>query len=196
MRRIMLAVSLMAMLVFSAVPALADDGDDRWDDRWDDRQEERFFDGFFFDGFFIEDDFDGFFFDEDEDFDRFDFDGALDQDVEQDAESGDLDQSFDVSQTGDNSSQCAGVQGVANTGNAQNVTDVTLLGAQEGDDFNDFDRERFFFDDFGFFLDGFDRFDGDGGDFEFEEVGSTIEVSPTNTTDCTNEVNQAATATG
>jgi hypothetical protein len=172
----MLAVSLMAMLAFSAVPALADDGDDRWDDRWDDRQEELFFDGFFFD-----DDF--------EDFDRFDFDGDFNQDVEQDAESGDVDQSFDVSQTGDNSNQCVGVQGVANTGNAQNVTDVTQLGAQEDDDLNDDNGDRFFGD----------RFFGDhdnNGDFEFEEVGSTIEVSPTNTTTCDQQVNQAATATG
>src|SRR5688500_2804907 len=124
----MLAVSLMAMLVFSAVPALADDGDDRWDDR----QEELFFDGFFFDNDL-------------EDFERFDFDGDFNPGVEQDAESGDVDQSFDVSQTGDNSNQCVGVQGVANTGNAQNVTDVTQLGAQEeeDDDLNDFDRDRF-----------------------------------------------------
>ena len=182
----MLAVSLVAMLAFSAVPALADDGDERWDDRWDDSQEELFFDGFFFDGFF---------FDDNEDFDRFDFDGDLSQDVEQDAESGDIDQSFDVSQTGDNSNQCVGVQGVDNTGNAQNVTDVTQLGAQE-DDLNDFDRDRFFFDDFGFFLDGFDRFDGDGGALEFEDVGSTIEVSPESTTTCDQQVNQAASATG
>ena len=33
-------------------------------------------------------------------------------------------------------------------------------------------------------------------DFEFEEVGSTIDVSPTNTTECTQQVNQAATAAG
>jgi 3',5'-cyclic AMP phosphodiesterase CpdA len=182
LRRLMLAVSLVAMLVFSAVPALADEGDDRWDVRSDDRLEERFFDGFFFN-------------DEFEDFERFDFDGDFNQDVEQDAESGDVDQSFNVSQTGDNSNQCVGVQGVANTGNAQNVTDVTQLGAQEGD-FDDSDRERFFFDDFGFFFDGFDRFDGDGGNVEFEEIGSTIEVSPTNTTSCDQQVNQAATATG
>src|SRR5215207_11395045 len=123
-----------------------------------------------------------------------DFADGIDQDVEQEAESGDVDQSFDVSQTGDNSNQCVGVQGVANIGNAQNVTDVPQLGAQE-DDFNDFDRDRFFFDDFGFF-DGFDRFDGDGGDFDFEDVGSTIEVSPTNTTSCDQQVNQAASAFG
>src|ERR671916_3411774 len=70
LRRIMLAVSLVAMLALSAVPALADNGDDRWDDRWDDRQEELFF----FDGFFFDDDF--------EDFDRFDIDGDFNPDVE------------------------------------------------------------------------------------------------------------------
>jgi hypothetical protein len=220
----MLAVSLMAMLALSAVPALADDGGDRWDDRWDDRQEELFFfDGFFFDGFFFEDDFDGFFFDDDEDFDRFDFDGELDQDVEQDAESGDLDQSFDVSQTGDNSNQCVGVQGVANTGNAQNQIGVIDAGDFNGNDFNngndfceDFDGNDFcedleeFCDDFDgngicdfFFDDGRDRFDDgfffgddDDGGFEFDNVGSTIEVSPINTTSSNQQVNQAASASG
>jgi hypothetical protein len=33
-------------------------------------------------------------------------------------------------------------------------------------------------------------------DFEFEEVGSSLDVSPTNTTECTSEVNQAASASG
>src|ERR687894_1603778 len=165
LRRIMLAVSLVAMLALSAVPALADDGDDRWDDRWDDRQEELFFDGFFFDGFFIEDDFDGFFFDDDEDFDRFDFNGELDQDVEQEAESGDVDQTFEVTGSGDNSNQCVGTQGVANTGNVQNVVDLTQV-------------------------------DGEADDFEFDEVDSSIEVSPESSTTCDQQVNQAATATG
>ncbi len=119
------------------------------------------------------------------------------QETEQEAESGDVDQTFDVSQTGDNSNQCVGVQGVANTGNAQNVTDVTQLGDQEGDFNDDFDRDRFFNDDFGFFFDdGFDQFDGDGGDLEFEDVGSTIEVSPSSTTTCDQQVNQAASAFG
>jgi hypothetical protein len=58
-----------------------------------------------------------------------------------------------------------GIQGVGNTGNAQNLTDVIQY-ASEADD------------------------------FEFEEVGSTIDVSPTNSTDCTSEVNQAASASG
>jgi hypothetical protein len=38
------------------------------------------------------------------------------------AESGEVDQSFTVTSEGDNSNQCAGIQGVANTGNAQNQT--------------------------------------------------------------------------
>ena len=38
------------------------------------------------------------------------------------------------------------------------------------------------------------QYDSVADDFEFEEVGSDIDVSPTNTTDCTSEVNQAASA--
>ena len=158
MRKTMLLAAMLALtvLIVGAPAAIADD--DRRDDRHDN------------DTHFvvIEDDNDLEFvdsFDFDEDFDRFDFDGELDQDVEQEAESGDIDQSFDVSQTGDNSSQCAGVQGVANTGNAQNVLDLTQL-------------------------------DGEVDDFEFDEVDSSIEVSPESSTTCDQQVNQAATATG
>ena len=87
------------------------------------------------------------------------------QETEQEAESGDIDQSFDVSQTGDNSNQCAGAQGTANTGNPQNVTDL-LQYASEVDD------------------------------FEFEEVGSDITVSPESPTTCDQQGNQAASASG
>jgi hypothetical protein len=58
----------------------------------------------------------------------------LSQETEQEAESGDVNQSFDVSQTGDNSNQCASPQGVANTGNPQNVIDL-LPALSEADDF-------------------------------------------------------------
>ena len=85
--------------------------------------------------------------------------------TEQEAESGELDQSFEVSGSGDNSNQCVGIQGVGNTGNAQNVIDVIQYGSE-------------------------------ADEFEFDEVGSSIDVSPTNTTECTSEVNQAASATG
>ena len=87
------------------------------------------------------------------------------QESEQEAESGDLDQSFTITSEGDNSNQCVGIQGVGNTGNAQNLTDVIQYGSE-------------------------------ADDFEFEEVGSTIDVSPTNETTCDQQVNQAASATG
>ena len=88
----------------------------------------------------------------------------ISQESEQDADSGDVNQSFTVTGGGDNSNQCAGIQGTANTGNAQNQINTIQYGSE--------------------------------GDFEFEDVGSTITVSPTNTTSCDQQVNQAASATG
>ena len=85
------------------------------------------------------------------------------QEDEQEGESADINQDFSVTGGGDNSNQCVGIQGVANTGNAQNQIDVIQYGSE-------------------------------AGDFEFDEVGSKIDVSPTNSTECTGEVNQAATA--
>ena len=87
------------------------------------------------------------------------------QESEQEAESGDIDQSFEVTNEGDNSNQSAGVQGVTNTGNPQNVIGL-LQAASEADD------------------------------FEFEEVGSDITVSPESPTTCDQQVNQAASASG
>ena len=76
-----------------------------------------------------------------------------------------VDQSFTVTSEGDNSNQCAGIQGVANTGNAQNQLDLIQYGSE-------------------------------ADDFEFDEVGSNVDVSPSSTTECTQEVNQAASASG
>ena len=87
------------------------------------------------------------------------------QEDEQEGESAELDQSFEVTGSGDNSSQCANIQGVGNTGNAQNITDILQYGST-------------------------------ADEFEFEEVGGTITVSPTNTTTCTDKVQQAASASG
>jgi hypothetical protein len=168
----MIMAALTAMLVVSAIPfAFAQDRDDRQEDRQEQR-EERFEDnGFFFgdeDRFFEED---GFFFfgDEvgfDEDgFDDFDNGSGIGQDFDQEAESGDVSQSFDVSSTGDNSNQCVGIQGVANTGNAQNQVGVLQYGSE-------------------------------ADDFEFEDNGASIEVSPDNSTTCDQQVNQAASAFG
>ena len=87
------------------------------------------------------------------------------QEDEQEGESGEIGQDFSATQEGDNSTQCAAIQGAGNTGNAQNVIDII-------------------------------QYSGETDDFEFEEVGSTIDVSPTNTTECTQQVNQAASASG
>ena len=87
------------------------------------------------------------------------------QEEEQEGESGELNQSFTVTSEGDNSNQCANIQGVGNTGNTQNLTDVLQYGSE-------------------------------ADDFEFEEVGSSIDVSPENSTTCDQQVNQAASASG
>ena len=104
----------------------------------------------------------------------------IEQETEQEGESGEVEQSFEVTGGGHNSNQCAGIQGVANTGNTQNVIDVVQF--DEDDDFDGdgrLDRNR-------------DR----DTDFEVEEVASDITVNPSSTTTCDQQVNQAASATG
>ena len=155
MKKVMLLASVVAIIVAAlALPAMAnerwDDNDNsRWDTNnnwwdhnnwWEDRDNDR-----------------------NDDFDNNNAVPVISQEFDQEAESGDVDQSFDVTNTGDNSNQCAGIQGVANTGNAQNQI--------------------------GFFQSG-----SEADDFSFEDSGSSIEVSPTNSTSCDQEVNQAATA--
>jgi hypothetical protein len=130
-----------------------------------------------------------------------DRDRFVSRDVEQEADSGDVDQSFRVSGGGDNSNQTVSTQGVANTGNAQNAIGVSDgFGGEDfffcDEDLDGFcDDEAFFFDD-GFFF--FGDFDGDGFDdgFEFEDVGASIEVSPEQVVTSDQEVDQAATAFG
>ena len=107
------------------------DHDDKNDDDFDNRNDDfdRDFDRFF--------DFDRDRFDRD--FDRNNNNDAaapvITQESDQTAESGDVSQSFNVSNTGDNSNQCAGIQGVANTGNAQNQIGVLQYGST-ADDFS------------------------------------------------------------
>jgi hypothetical protein len=104
----------------------ADERDDRFDARAE-RFEERFMEnGFFFgeDGLFgDEEDFFG-------DENRNDNEAGISQSSEQNASSGNVNQSFNVSGGGDNSNQCVGLQGVANTGNAQNQVSVLQYGSQ------------------------------------------------------------------
>src|SRR5215210_2630416 len=141
---------------------------DERQDRWQERAEraERFEERFMEDGFFFGDD--GFFGDNDWRDDRNDNNNnapAVNQSSEQNASSGNVNQSFNVSGGGgNNSNQCVGVQGIANTGNAQNQISV-LQYASEADDFS----------------------------FE-DSAGASINVSPTNATRCDQQVNQAASA--
>ncbi len=58
---------------------------------------------------------------------------SVSQQSEQEAESGEVNQSFTVTSEGDNSNQSAAVQGTANTGNAQSQTSVVQSGSEAGD---------------------------------------------------------------
>jgi hypothetical protein len=132
MRRLKLVLGVAALLVAimaaSAAPAssqvfFTSDNDNDFCDHHDcDRDD--------FCDFFDINDEDCFDFDRDNDF--LDV-GDISQDLEQEADSGDIDQDFSVTSTGDNSNQCVGTQGVANTGNVQNAGSFDLLGG----DFDD-----------------------------------------------------------
>ena len=55
------------------------------------------------------------------------------QEAAQEAESGNVDQSFESSSTGDNSNQCLAPSFVTNTGNAQNQTSLVQDSSTAGD---------------------------------------------------------------
>lgn len=88
-------------------------------------------------------------------------DGDVSLDVDQEAESGDVEQTFEISGGGDNASQTVGVQGVANTGNAQDTLGFIQIGSEVED-------------------------------IEFDEVRSSIEVSPELDVDSEQSVEQSA----
>src|SRR3954466_3648994 len=85
------------------------------------------------------------------------------QSPEQGVESGDSSQNFTVTGGGDNSNTCQGIQGINNTGNAVNSTNVLQYASF--------------------------------GDVEVDDSGN-FEISPSQTTTCNQQVNQAATAAG
>src|ERR687898_1834614 len=55
------------------------------------------------------------------------------QESEQDGESGEVSQDFSATSEGDNSSQCAAIQGVGQTGNSQNQLDLIQYGSSADD---------------------------------------------------------------
>ena len=111
------------------------------------------------------------------------------QSNEQEVESGDATQNVNVTGGGDNSNACQGVQGITNTGNATNNTSVLQAtpsnnnGSFDGN--NRFDH-RHFFNGNGF---------NNGGDVQVDNSGN-LDISPSNSTSCNQQVNQAATASG
>ena len=87
------------------------------------------------------------------------------QEDEQEGESGEVDQSFEVSGSGSNGNQCAEILAAAQSGNAQNIQELIQT-------------------------------DSNAEDLEFEDGGSSIDVSPELTEECEQTINQAASAAG
>ena len=112
-------------------------------------------------------------------------DNGVSQQNEQDVQSGDASQSINVTGGGDNSNQCAGVQGVTNTGNASNNTGVLQATPSNNNGFSDGNNR---FND--------NRFnDNRGGEVQVDNSGN-FTINPTSTTRCDQQVNQAASASG
>src|SRR3954451_6599466 len=149
MRKMMMLALMLAIaaLMMAAAPAMAQGNHNHNDDNNKNNDDNHFvrnfdrFDDNRFDRFDNDDDFCDFF---DCNFDRFDhFDNGFDngfQDFEQEADSGDVAQSFQVINTGENANQCVGITGNANTGNAQNQIGLIQYGS---------DADEFEFDDTG-----------------------------------------------
>jgi hypothetical protein len=104
-----------------------------------------------------------------------------DLESEQEGESGEADQSADLSQSGDNANQCVGVQPVSNTGNAITAIDIILQLPTGEQELRRHDIEAF--------LDLIDELD-----LDLEDIGSTIELDPEQAVECAQAVDQAATA--
>ena len=83
------------------------------------------------------------------------------QENDQEGESGEVDQSFTVTGSGDSANQCAALLGGAQSGNSQNQIGVT-------------------------------QSDSDSDDFEFDETGSDVTLSPELAEECEQAINQAA----
>ena len=84
------------------------------------------------------------------------------QENDQEGESGEVDQSFTVTGSGDSANQCAALLGGAQSGNSQNQIGVAQSDESEADD------------------------------FEFDETGSDVTLSPELAEECEQVINQAA----
>ena len=112
---------------------------------------------------------------------------SITQDSSSGTESADVGQTFEVTGSGENSNQCAGVQGVANTAPVEGGIDLLQYNAE---------AEDFEFDGVG----GSDlnilQADSEAGNFEFEGDGSPLTVGGANDTACDQKANQSGSAGG
>lgn len=136
MKKFMLMASLVSVVVSAlALPALAQNrfSDDR-QDSLQERQDrfEDFWERFYADDNRWEDDN---WWEDDNRFedDANDFAPAVQQSFDQEVVSGDVQQSFNVGNGGDNSNQCVGINSSVNTGNIQNQTGLIQYGSEIGD---------------------------------------------------------------
>lgn len=132
MKKFLMLAAVVALVAAAlAVPALAQRNDD------DFNSNERFDRGEFFG--FLEDNFDS----EEEFFDFFNNNNAdngfdeqqpvVSQEIGQEAQSGDVAMSFDVSSSGDYAQQCAAPLQFGNTGNLQNAQGFVQYGSESDD---------------------------------------------------------------
>jgi hypothetical protein len=172
-----MAALMAAIMVVMAAPAMAIDFDfDNHDDN----------------------DFNKFHFkdhDDDDDFDNFrGFNDFGNLGVDNEAESGPVDQEFSVTNTGDYASQCVPALQFGNSGNFNNAPTFAQFGS--GGFFDDDNDRR---NHFGFFDNDNDRrnhfgFFNDGGIGDFEPGGIEFSVSPEVAVDCSNTIQQSSAA--
>ncbi len=112
---------------------------------------------------------------------------SITQDSSSGTESADVGQTFEVTGSGGNSDQCAGVQGVTNTAPLEGNIDL-LQHVSEAEDFD--------FEDIG----GSDlnilQADAQAGNFEFDGGGTPLTVGGANDTACDQQANQGGSASG
>jgi hypothetical protein len=113
---------------------------------------------------------------------------VVSQDSSSESESGEMGQTFEVADSGDNSDQCAGVQGVGNTAPVQGGANIIQYNSE---------AEDFEFEDVGGSLLNIIQADSEADNFEFDGgEGEPLTVDGTNETACEQEVNQAGSASG
>ena len=109
-------------------------------------------------------------------------DGFFDSDLDQESESGDVENNFRVSNTGDFASQCTPATQFGNTGNFNNGSSFVQFGSGTNDGFRDF----------GFF--GRHHFFDRGGIDDFEPEGIDVSFDGSQDVSCPSTIQQSSAA--